>query len=238
MEYIPNAFQIHNGIVDDFICILSHSELKCYLAVIRKTTGWGKEIDSIPVSQLHMITGIKKRDTIFKAMKNLEKYGLISVSHVPGKWTKYSPKIPTGSPTQRDGGSPTQRDGGSPTQRDGGSPTQRDTSKPTNSKPTNSKEKEKEKVEIKPIQEWIDYRKSIKKPIAEASIEKLYKRYERDPNLFMLSVEYSIENGYQGLFEPKSIQPTGDHRAKQKEAIAKAMAELNGDNEVIDAVID
>ena len=93
-------------------------------------------------------------------------------------------------------------------------------------------------VEKEPIQEWIDYRKSIKKPISEASIKKLYKRYEKDPNLFMLSVEYSIENGYQGLFEPKSTQQTGDHRSKQKEAIAKAMAELNGDEDVIDAVID
>jgi len=143
MKYIPNAFQIHNGIVDDFIHILSHSELKCYLAVIRKTTGWGKKIDSMPVSQLQEITGIKKRDTIFKAMKNLEKYGLISITHIPGQWTKYSPKTPIGSPTQRDGGSPTQRDGGSPTQRD--------TSKPTNSKPTNSKDR------VPSIEEIIEY---------------------------------------------------------------------------------
>ena len=52
------------------------------------------------------------------------------------------------------------------------------------------------------LKEWIEYRKSIKKKLSDLSIEKLRKRHDENHELFSRSVDYSIENGYSGLFAP------------------------------------
>ena len=57
------------------------------------------------------------------------------------------------------------------------------------------------KIEI--IQKWCDYRKQIKKPLAKMTIQNLVADYQKDPQLFALKVDHSIQNGYQGLFAPK-----------------------------------
>ena len=76
-KYIANAFQIPNAVVDDLMSILSPNAFKCYVLIVRKTTGWGKSSDKISISQFQAIAGIKKRDTVISALAELEKLNLI-----------------------------------------------------------------------------------------------------------------------------------------------------------------
>jgi len=59
-------------------------------------------------------------------------------------------------------------------------------------------------AKINLFHKWRDYRKLIKKPIKDASIESVIKRFKKEPTEKLLYViEASIENGWQGLFWDK-----------------------------------
>ena len=75
-KFIPNSFQVPNAVVDDVMRDLKDVELRCYLTLIRKTTGWNKEHDYISVSQFAEITG-KGKTAIIAAMKTLQQFGLV-----------------------------------------------------------------------------------------------------------------------------------------------------------------
>lgn len=89
MGYIVNAFQIPNELVDCLLCKLSPNALKCYLVIVRKTIGWGKEYDAISASQFGQLTGIRKTDTIWAAIRELKNLGLIEDVPVSGKPTQF-----------------------------------------------------------------------------------------------------------------------------------------------------
>ncbi len=89
MAYLVNAFQIPNDLVDRLLLELSPNALKCYLVIVRKTIGWGKEIDAISASQFAKLTGIRKSDTIWAAIKELKQLNLIEDVAVPGKPTQF-----------------------------------------------------------------------------------------------------------------------------------------------------
>lgn len=88
-HFIPNSFQVPNALVDEIIVSLSPNALKCYLIVIRKTVGWQKEWDKISTTQLMLLSGIKKKLTIYKAMQELEDLSLIESAKELGKLTSY-----------------------------------------------------------------------------------------------------------------------------------------------------
>ncbi|WP_304668698.1 replication protein [Neisseria polysaccharea] len=97
MKYIPNSFQIANAVVDDFLYRMSGSAWKCYGIIVRKTTGWQKEMDYIPVAQFKTLAGIKKDETVTDALKELEAFGLIISIKRHGQVTGYRlnmPKLP------------------------------------------------------------------------------------------------------------------------------------------------
>ena len=60
------------------------------------------------------------------------------------------------------------------------------------------------------LDEWIAYRKEIKKPLRAMSIDRVIKKLIKlsggDLDMQMGIVEQSIENGYTGLFELKRSQ--------------------------------
>ena len=58
------GFIFPNSIIDELLPKLSHSELKCYLCVLRKTKGWNKEEDAISVSQFMKVTGLSNKAVI------------------------------------------------------------------------------------------------------------------------------------------------------------------------------
>lgn len=109
MKYIPNSFQIANAVVDDFLSRMSGSAWKCYTIIARKTTGWQKEMDYIPVAQFKTKTNIKKDDTVTDALKELEELGLIISIKRQGQVTGYRLNMP--EPTTENGGTTTHENG-------------------------------------------------------------------------------------------------------------------------------
>lgn len=150
MKYIPNSFQIANAVVDDFLCLMSGNAWKCYGVIVRKTTGWQKEMDYISVSQFKTLTGIKKDETVTDALKELGELNLIASVKRHGQVTGYRlnmPKLPPengGTTTPEKGVHPKMgttpekrgvlppKNGGTTTPEKGGST--KHTIKPTNTK--------------------------------------------------------------------------------------------------------
>jgi len=95
MKYLKNAFQTPNETVDVFLPKLSAKAIKCYLVIIRKTIGWNKEFDSISASQFSDLTGIRKSDVIWSAIRELKDFRLIEDEAVPGKPTKFKVVLQT-----------------------------------------------------------------------------------------------------------------------------------------------
>jgi len=94
-RFIPNSFQISNEFVDSLMDELSGNAVKCYLKIIRKTRGWGKESDAIAISQF--IDGKKLKDarTVNAALSELEEAGLIQKHEFPGRPNVFSLATPT-----------------------------------------------------------------------------------------------------------------------------------------------
>jgi hypothetical protein len=61
-------------------------------------------------------------------------------------------------------------------------------------------------LDLKAWNMWIEYRKQLRKPLPKASIELAQKKLAAFGHRQMEAVEYSISNGYQGLFEPKKLK--------------------------------
>lgn len=77
------------------------------------------------------------------------------------------------------------------------------------------KEREEEREAFpKKLQEWIDYKKSRKDKLVEATLKSLLKQHNKDPIIFAEKVDNSIANGYQGLFLPKQ---QNNYESKQPE---------------------
>lgn len=89
-KFITNSFQVPNAFVDEAMFELSGNAVKCYLFIMRKTLGWQKELDYIPTTQFHLITGIKKPHTVYDAIKELETCGLLRVVKERGKVSGYA----------------------------------------------------------------------------------------------------------------------------------------------------
>lgn len=89
MNYIVNSFQVPNFLIDELMPKMSPNALKCYLLIVRKTIGWAKEYDAISASQFCKFTGIKKDNTVFKALKELEEMELIERVSKIGQPTLY-----------------------------------------------------------------------------------------------------------------------------------------------------
>lgn len=113
MKYIPNSFQIANAVVDDFLYRMSGNAWKCYAVIVRKTTGWQKEMDYISVSQFKNLTGIKTDVTVADALKELVELNLIASVKRHGQVTGYRlnmPQLPPeneGTPPPENGGTTT-----------------------------------------------------------------------------------------------------------------------------------
>jgi hypothetical protein len=73
---------------------------------------------------------------------------------------------------------------------------------------------------------WVEYRKQIRKPLTQASIPLAQKRLAALGPQQREAVEYSIGNGYQGLFAPKSaqkvVQKLNGHAIEMRELMARA----------------
>ena len=72
----PNFTQTPNILIDEWLPILSPTEFKLIMVIVRKTFGWHKESDTISLKQLVKATGMSKQGCI-NAIDGLVKHGLI-----------------------------------------------------------------------------------------------------------------------------------------------------------------
>jgi len=89
-EFIPNSFQVPNVLIDRLQPHLKPVQFSCLLFIIRKTRGWHKLEESIPITEFSAACFGADRRTIFKALDVLERAGLVDTSKRLGKVNRYS----------------------------------------------------------------------------------------------------------------------------------------------------
>lgn len=245
-KYIPNSFQIPNVIIDEHMAGLSGTAFKCYAFITRQTTGWGKEVDHISVSQFKARSGIQKDKTITDALAELEALKLIVSIKAKGRITAFrlnldfedsEPQPPTilvptkiagtkTATTPENGGVVPPKMGGGSTPENGGS-TKHNT-KPTNTKGDLSVSKSFELPDWVPEKEWagfLEMRKAIGKPVPteyakELLIDEL-EVFKNDGYLPEQILKQSIANSWPTLWPIKSFL-AGEPAAKgQSAGVAK-----------------
>ena len=103
-RFIPNSFQISNAFVDEMMGELSGNAVKCYLIIVRKTRGWGKESDAIAISQFVDGKKLKDERTVRAALDELLTAGVVGKMDFKGRPSVYFLAKP---PAKNDGGVPT-----------------------------------------------------------------------------------------------------------------------------------
>jgi hypothetical protein len=101
------------------------------------------------------------------------------------------------------------------------------TGRPTNDQQTTTNKNVKNEKEVM-LDEWIEYRKQIKKPIRQSTISLLKKEmdsYSNDKCRFVINL--SITNGWQGLFWDRYIEPS-KVKTSDDELFDNVMRKLNG----------
>ncbi len=78
-KFIPNSFQVPNAVVDELMSVLSGAEFKCYMLVVRQTTGWNKQKDAVSISQMMEKCSLSNRGVI-DACEKLVELGLLTKS--------------------------------------------------------------------------------------------------------------------------------------------------------------
>lgn len=146
-RFIPNSFQISNAFVDEMMGELSGNAVKCYLIIVRKTRGWGKESDAIAISQF--IDGKKLRDerTVKAALDELLAAGVVGKMDFKGRPSVYFLAKP---PAKNDGGVPTNfvppAKNAPTTKNEGAVPTKNVPTPPTKNVPHRKQENKKQDV--------------------------------------------------------------------------------------------
>ncbi len=74
----PNCTQCPNEILDRLLPIISPSQFKLVMAIVRKTYGWHKKSDDISLTQLERMTGMS-RQTVIDASAPLRASGFIVI---------------------------------------------------------------------------------------------------------------------------------------------------------------
>ena len=72
--------QVENVVLDRLMALLGDVEFRVFMAIYRKTIGWGKLSDTISTSQLMQITG-KSNRAVIDAVEFLKNNGLISTEN-------------------------------------------------------------------------------------------------------------------------------------------------------------
>lgn len=243
-SFIPNSFQVPNAFVDEVLCQIGDVAAKLYLIICRKTRGWYKEVDSISLSQFQKISG-KSRPTITKALAELIQVGLVieCESTVHGNSFKLNDDCAVGwmlkVPSKK---SLLVKKFNHASKKSllvlvKNLYTQKTLSKDTlQNKKINKKSKsesEKPKVEkpnafdAKAIElpvnvnrdlwiQYVDMRKTIKKPNTEFAVKLLINKLTDFGELANQALEYSIMGGYPSVYPPKQQTPAQNQQPMQR----------------------
>lgn len=83
-----------------------------------------------------------------------------------------------------------------------------------------------------PLEEFVRFRRELKKPLTPSSIRQLHKQHDADPRRFVESVRFTIAQGWQGLRHPSEVS-NGRHpppRLTPAQEMLKLAAELEEKN--------
>jgi hypothetical protein len=172
-KFIPNAFQVPNVIVDEYIDKLHAHSFKLLIFIIRKTKGWNKTRDAIATTQLAKVMGVKMIRKVYPYIKELEDLGLIKVYKSTGKTNQYSlgknfdKPVPKKDSTQK--GTSTQKEHIPVPKKNTGTSTQKEHSTKDTIKTTSIKEVKNDLT----LQFWTNYPRKIKKKQALQIFKKL-----------------------------------------------------------------
>lgn len=242
-QWIPNSFQMPNALVDSgLLAKLKGSSLAMYIFIVRKTRGWQKESDSISLSQFIEFTGYGK-DAVLSGADKLVELGLIKrfeYQNQPALYTlndlPESGSVGESEKTTAEKPHAEKTTGGvgknDSTQSE--NPTHNNNSKTTNTK-TNKDKCEKEKSSSKkqtafdakaielPVNvnrdlwiQYVDMRKTIKKPNTEFAVKLLINKLTDFGELANQALEYSIMGGYPSVYPPKQQTPVQNQQPLQR----------------------
>ena len=220
-EFIPNSFQIANAVVDDFLCLMSGNAWKCYGLIVRKTRGWQKTHDSLSVSQIQKLTGIKSEETVEKAINELVELGLIgkqSRAGLPNVYFLISDHIkgvtppPKNVPPPKNGVTPPPKNGGTPPPKNGGHINTKYKKQISTNVDINTAREETAKKPTKHeadlallaghgitgqiAEDFLTIRKAKRQPLTETAMRLIASDAEKCGMTAAQAVEYAIGNGW------------------------------------------
>lgn len=202
-----NFTKLQNQFIDEYLSILSGNSIKCYIFILRKTTGWNKKKDSISIAQISKNTGIKKPHTIHKSLKELEEIGLIKCQKSTGKTSIIEVlnqclkrAVPKKGTSAENGHIPVPKKGTTTSAENG------HTTKET-IKETVLKEKEKgypDELNIEAWELWEQHKKEKKQAYKPTGRKQAIKKLAQLPKDKQLDcIELSITNNWAGFFIDK-----------------------------------
>lgn len=122
--------RLPNSLIDDQIMAqLNDKAFKCLMYIVRQTVGYDRLSHAISITQFQKFCGIKKRDTVMAAIKELEKSQVINVERKNGQLSEYTlttDQYRETGPVPSNGTSAINGDGTRTVKGDGTSPTKQD----------------------------------------------------------------------------------------------------------------
>ena len=178
---MTNYTKMPNTIIDDCIMAgISDKAFKCLMFIMRQTVGFNRASHTIATTQFQKYCGIKKEETVVKAVRELEQCKLITVKRKTGHLNNYTLTInqyhETVLPPSK-GGTPIQGGGTTPTEHGYTPPTKGGSIKEKlkeNIKESSSEEKPKFKVQENVIAGYVTYFMNDTKYYSLFELESLY----------------------------------------------------------------
>ena len=218
-EFIPNSFQIANSVIDEYLSQMSGNALKCYILIVRKTRGWQKTHDSLSISQIQKFTGIRKEETVQKAINELVALGLIGKQSrigLPNEYFLISDPKKGVTPPPKNGVPPENgvppKNGGTPPPKNGGHINTKYKKQITTNVVINTAH---EKTAKKPTkheadlallaehgiagqiaEDFLTIRKAKRQPLTETAMRLIASDAEKCGMTAAQAVEYAIGNGW------------------------------------------
>ena len=215
-EFIPNSFQIANSVVDEYLSKMSGNAWKCYGLIVRKTRGWQKTHDSLSISQIQKFTGIRKEETVQKAINELVKLGLIGkqsriglpneyfLTSDPKKGVTPPPKNGVGPPPKNGGHINTKYKKQISTNVDINTAHEKTAKKPTKHEADLALLAE-HGIAGQIAEDFLTIRKAKRQPLTETAMKILAADAEKCGMTALQAVEYAIGNGW-GSFRAEWLQ--------------------------------
>ena len=215
-EFIPNSFQIANSVVDEYLSKMSGNAWKCYVLIVRKTRGWQKTHDSLSISQIQKFTGIRKEETVQKAINELVELGLIGkqsriglpneyfLTSDPKKGVTPPPKNGVGPPPKNGGHINTKYKKQISTNVDINTAHEKTAKKPTKHEADLALLAE-HGIAGQIAEDFLTIRKAKRQPLTETAMKLLAADAEKCGMTALQAVEYAIGNGW-GSFRAEWLQ--------------------------------